>query len=67
MCATFLKEHPETAADIDKRLREMLLDTAPAAAEELPDNVESIESARRSQLRRSTSRRKHGAAPAGPP
>ena len=41
----FLKEHPETAADIDKRLREMLLDTAPAAAEELPDNVESIESA----------------------
>ena len=41
----FLKEHPEIAADIDQRLREMLLDTAPAAAEELPDNVESIESA----------------------
>jgi len=41
----FLKEHPEITADIDKRLREMLLDTAPAAAEELPDNVESIESA----------------------
>ena len=39
----FLKEHPEIAADIDKRLREMLLDTP--AAEELPDNVESIESA----------------------
>ena len=39
----FLKEHPEIAADIDQRLREMLLDTAPA--EELPDNVESIESA----------------------
>jgi recombination protein RecA len=42
---TFLKEHPEIAADIDQRLREMLLDTAPAAAEGLPDNVESIESA----------------------
>jgi len=41
----FLKEHPEIGADIDQRLREMLLDTAPAAAEELPDNVESIESA----------------------
>ncbi len=41
----FLKEHPEIAADIDKRLREMLLDTPAAAAEELPDNVESIESA----------------------
>ena len=41
----FLKEHPEITADIDQRLREMLLDTAPAAAEELPDNVESIESA----------------------
>ena len=39
----FLKEHPEITADIDQRLREMLLDTAPA--EELPDNVESIESA----------------------
>jgi len=39
----FLKEHPEIADDIDQRLREMLLDTAPA--EELPDNVESIESA----------------------
>ena len=39
----FLKEHPEITADIDQRLREMLLDTA--AAEELPDNVESIESA----------------------
>jgi recombination protein RecA len=41
----FLKEHPEITADIDKRLREMLLDTPAAAAEELPDNVESIESA----------------------
>ena len=41
----FLKEHPEIADGIDQRLREMLLDTAPAAAEELPDNVESIESA----------------------
>ena len=41
----FLKEHPEVAADIDRRLREKLLDTAPAAAEDLPDNVESIESA----------------------
>jgi recombination protein RecA len=41
----FLKEHPEVAADIDQRLREKLLDTAPAAKEDLPDNVESIESA----------------------
>jgi recombination protein RecA len=41
----FLKEHPEIAADIDQRLREKLLDLTPATAEELPDNVESIESA----------------------
>jgi len=41
----FLKEHPEITADIDQRLREMLLDNTTAAKDELPDNVESIESA----------------------
>jgi recombination protein RecA len=41
----FLKENPEIAADIDRQLREKLLDLGPAGDEELPDNVESIESA----------------------
>jgi recombination protein RecA len=40
----FLKENPEIAADIDRQLREKLLDLGPAGGE-LPDNVESIESA----------------------
>ena len=41
----FLKEHPEIAADIDRQLRDKLLDLGPVDDEGLPDNVESIESA----------------------
>ena len=40
----FLKENPDMAADIDQQLRAKLLDTAPAK-DEIPDNVESLESA----------------------
>jgi len=41
----FLKDNPEIAADIDRQLREKLLDLGPAGDDKLPDNVESIESA----------------------
>ena len=40
----FLKENPEIAQDIDQQLRAKLLDI-PTVPDELPDNVESIESA----------------------
>ena len=40
----YLKENPEIAADIDSQLRAKLLETS-AVAEEMPDNVEPIESA----------------------
>ncbi len=40
----FLKDNPDIAADIDQQLRAKLLDR-PTAAEELPDNVEQLESA----------------------
>jgi len=37
----FLKDNPEIAADIDRQLRDKLLDK-PSARDELPDNVEQI-------------------------
>jgi recombination protein RecA len=40
---SFLKDNPDIAGDIDRRLRASLLDKAPAG-EELPDNVEKLES-----------------------
>jgi len=40
---TFLKDNPEMAADIDKQLRDKLLVKRPAR-DELPDNVEQLES-----------------------
>ncbi len=40
---TFLKDNPEMAADIDKQLRDKLLAKRPAR-DELPDNVEQLES-----------------------
>jgi recombination protein RecA len=42
---TFLKSNPEIAQDIDRQLRAKLLDKPVAASEELPDNVEPLESA----------------------
>jgi recombination protein RecA len=41
---TFLKDNPDIARDIDQQLRAKLLDLPPAE-EELPDNVEQLESA----------------------
>ncbi len=41
----FLKEHPEIADDIDKRLRDKLLEQTAMSEEKIPDNVEPIESA----------------------
>ncbi|MGD8935854.1 MAG: recombinase RecA [Thiogranum sp.] len=40
---TFLKDNPEMAADIDRQLRDKLLVKRPAR-DELPDNVEQLES-----------------------
>jgi recombination protein RecA len=40
----FLKDNPDIAQDIDQQLRAKLLDQAPAK-QELPDNVEQLESA----------------------
>jgi len=40
---TFLKDNPEMAADIDRQLRDKLLAKRPAR-DELPDNVEQLES-----------------------
>jgi recombination protein RecA len=41
----FLKDNPEIARNIDLQLRTKLLDAAPAADDDMPDNVESFESA----------------------
>jgi recombination protein RecA len=41
----FLKENPDIARDIDRQLRDKLLEKTPVVREELPDNVEQLESA----------------------
>jgi recombination protein RecA len=39
----FLKDNPDIARDIDQQLRDSLLSKAPARGEELPDNVQPLE------------------------
>ncbi len=41
---SFLKDNPDTASDIDQQLRAKLLVKAPVVRDELPDNVEQLES-----------------------
>jgi recombination protein RecA len=41
---SFLKDHPDIASDIDQQLRAKLLVKAPVVRDELPDNVEQLES-----------------------
>jgi recombination protein RecA len=41
---SFLKDNPDIANDIDQQLRAKLLEKAPVVRDELPDNVEQLES-----------------------
>jgi recombination protein RecA len=41
---SFLKDNPDIACDIDQQLRAKLLGKAPVVRDELPDNVEQLES-----------------------
>ena len=41
---SFLKDNPEIAQNIDQQLRAKLLVKAPVVRDELPDNVEQLES-----------------------